>query len=450
MGYYDEEGENWREWIFDGRYDNRYKGVKRHGQGSDPEPIEHDEFPATEHDVYDENTQYHKSRKSRRRAGVILFMVFCIGAVLIGGSMLSGSGYFDFGSSIVFYHDIVIDIIDPCTVEQGANNECVTYDVRNTPEPTQTTPEVGSVPEDEPVILEPTDDAADAIKADTGRTRIGESPRLTLTFNLEDMPPNIPDRNLVETGIMRAFDIWESHNKGLEFIKTKERDADITVSWYEITPESHLGMATTIEGQYGGHIDIGLGKHDCNGMYVQHDQNSITNTMMHEIGHTLGIGHTYDKTHLMYGDDLIEAFDSIPYEIPIQIDGFYVGYNDLKKQYDELDIMITNFKERRDEIKSEYDKANAVYDRIKHAYEEIDMRRISLLEDIERSEGHVAQYHELVVELNRLKTEVNEAADIANNLASTWNRSGEGENKLIIRQNAIVNKMNCYPDIINE
>ena len=70
--------------------------------------------------------------------------------------------------------------------------------------------------------------------------------------------------------------------------------ADIHISWIRDFGGYHLGT------EISTHIQIGLGATNCDGDWQAFDSNTIKHTLWHEIGHSLGYGHSSDPKNVMY------------------------------------------------------------------------------------------------------------------------------------------------------
>ena len=229
-----------------------------------------------------------------------------------------------------------------------------------------------------------------------------------ITYAVESLP-DIPDEKIPRQAIKHAIQNWEENNPQLDF-QEAHTDADFQIIWREIeNPEyaglAHSGLVST------DLIEIGLGSVDCNGEYLQYDINALTNTIMHEIGHLLGLEHTRDETHLMYGLDKYTEieFDNHGFVVPELLDGFYVGYVGLENKVSELNSEIVLREKRYDELYVEFANLKSQYS------EDSDLEQIDLL---------------------RIEDELN---------AYVYET-----NALIVQHNKIIDLMSCYPNVIQD
>ena len=185
----------------------------------------------------------------------------------------------------------------------------------------------------------------------------------------------------------KAIETWESHNPNLKFIESE--NSNIEIKWQKYASSTHTGLATCNNVLFGilSHcvLDISIGAEDCNSNFVQNDENMVTNILMHEIGHALGLGHTSDENHLMYSTISPEIdFDTKGYVIPERFDELYVGQKllliqekEIQKQIELLDAEISGeqvlYDQYYDQYASyegktlppkEYEQAQQAYDRL--------------------------------------------------------------------------------------
>ena len=94
----DYDGEDWRGWVA-GKYDGRYEGTPRHNSRNLSDYQHHDE--------------YHHKRKGKRKVILgLVFLVISFCAISIIGSVIIGSdNYLDIELSMMFYYDIITEII---------------------------------------------------------------------------------------------------------------------------------------------------------------------------------------------------------------------------------------------------------------------------------------------------------------------------------------------------
>ena len=149
---------------------------------------------------------------------------------------------------------------------------------------------------------------------------------------------HITNQNLTDI-LDEAILVWETLNPGLKFEKTKS-NPDVVIRWGNL---QNLGIAicenecmrsNTID--YTVRLSIGL--ENCLGEFTYMSRDYIKNTTIHELGHTLGITHTWDRNNIMYGQVIydggyLKPVGFLEYNIPNSTNDYYEGeeeaWNDL-------------------------------------------------------------------------------------------------------------------------
>ena len=72
-------------------------------------------------------------------------------------------------------------------------------------------------------------------------------------------------------------------------------DADLTVDWVK-----DYGSHTIGQSIFKSHIKVGLGKENCQGDWQAFDATTVEKVLWHEIGHSMGYGHSSDPNNVMY------------------------------------------------------------------------------------------------------------------------------------------------------
>ena len=182
-------------------------------------------------------------------------------------------------------------------------------------------------------------------------------------YSFDDVP-SIPDKQIPIDALKKAIETWEASNPNLEFIQSE--NSNIEIKWQVYASSTHTGLATCSSVLYGilNHciLDISVGVEDCNGNFVQDDENMVANILMHEIGHALGLGHTSETGHLLYSTESPQiSFDTKGYVVPDRFKELYVGQKaivqqekEIRAELESLDIKISREQSQYDEYQKQY------------------------------------------------------------------------------------------------
>ncbi len=245
----------------------------------------------------------------------------------------------------------------------------------------------------------------------------------TITFLVDPIPIIAPNHDMIRNGIDIAFNEWNQNNPDLVFEETTNQDADIHVTWIHLISGDHRG-AGRIDCLANGErcdIIIGLEQLNCRKEYVQYDQGKIANILAHEVGHALGLLHTLDQDHLMYGEENVQDnFDTLGLGIPALQEENFIGRQPLETQFDSLS-------QQYEKLNSEYEKVYSEYETFLKEYD-LTPENVTNSDDTGESEILTLTVEESVEKIN---AKINALSSIAE------------------ESNLLADELNCYPDIEN-
>lgn len=225
----------------------------------------------------------------------------------------------------------------------------------------------------------------------------------TISYNNVPGDDYIP---MTELAIIDSVMMWNTANESVHFVIV-EYDPDVNISWRDHMPDSILGQHRTSlndEGDWEKHrIIIRLGSDDCNFDYQLFSYETLRHTIMHEMGHYLGLRHIDDRNHLMYSEDPFDvdsaqAYDDMNLVIP------YVEKPEIETALG-LDTQV-----RMDQIRKELEQVWLHGEELRNAYNNGD-------EDVTQQalNDNTVLHHELVRQINELEAMI-ACADVINNL----------------------------------
>jgi len=246
-----------------------------------------------------------------------------------------------------------------------------------------------------------------------------------ITFLVDPIPLRAPYPEIIRNGIDIAINEWDQNNPNLVFEETTIENADIHITWIYLVYGEHRGAGKLdcLALDEGCKMLIGLGELNCRKKYVQYDQGKIANILSHEIGHGLGLLHTLDKDHLLYGDDenTRENFDTLGLNIPTLQEENFVGRQPLDAQYDLLS-------KQHEELNSEYEQLYSQYETFLKEYD-LTPEMVANSDNTDESMILTQTVQESVEKIN--------AKIIA-------------KNSLAEEINLVTDELNCYPDVYDD
>ena len=242
--------------------------------------------------------------------------------------------------------------------------------------------------------------------------------------------PDVSNKSIPSVAMEKAINIWQAHNPKLKF--TKSANSDVRIMWMLEPEPDHVGLASC-KSDYRGRIihcvvDVAVGGTSCNGTYFQTRENGLTNVIMHELGHTLGIGHTLNEEHLMYSTESPQdPLDEMGYTVPDMLP-------DLSHTTDLMQIEI-------DKKLAEIDRRSTIIDREREDYEALVAEYEKVRNPSTPDEFKMSQ--ELHNRVDAWNDRINDLISDNNDLVDIVNMEIDERNSLVEEINAISNEKAC-------
>ena len=149
------------------------------------------------------------------------------------------------------------------------------------------------------------------------------------TISYNDIPL-YGDKLITENALMDSVSIWNDLNDHIYFVVV-ESNADVNISWVDKLDNNDLGVYIAFlnnNGEWYDHnISISLGTYGCDSTYHLYSYVSLRETIMHEMGHYLGLEHIDDMNHLMYSPESIDVYSTDTYDDMNYIIPQVINYN---------------------------------------------------------------------------------------------------------------------------
>lgn len=155
----------------------------------------------------------------------------------------------------------------------------------------------------------------------------------TIIIFVDQIPDDV-DFEVVSNGISVALDSWSIRNPEIIF-EYSEYNSQLKIVFTKINDDSHIQISDE------GIMEIPLGSYDCNGIWQQYSELTISDFVAHGIGHHIGLSHHTDESHLMYDkshNEITKQFDDLGLVIPpvSQKHITWIGWSDLESQLDQF------------------------------------------------------------------------------------------------------------------
>ena len=99
--------------------------------------------------------------------------------------------------------------------------------------------------------------------------------------------------------IARILSEWRPHGAIMKRVYSAN-EADLSISWIRDWGRKADGSHTLGQSIFKSHIKVGLGSTNCSDGWQAFDANTVKKVLWHEIGHSMGYGHSSDPNNVMY------------------------------------------------------------------------------------------------------------------------------------------------------
>jgi len=120
-----------------------------------------------------------------------------------------------------------------------------------------------------------------------------DNPKLDKYFlYIESIPASATN---IENTVLSAIKFWESRVDVKFEIVDSINDANLILKFVQELPDQYAGFVFN-----GKLVKIGLGNSNCYGNWNSFDEQTITLSLTHELGHVMGFKHSQDQNSIMY------------------------------------------------------------------------------------------------------------------------------------------------------
>ena len=124
-------------------------------------------------------------------------------------------------------------------------------------------------------------------------------------YHVADQPPSLPQDHM--STLQQSLDFWEAQKWSntadgkaakVKFTESNTRSgANVWITWVV----RNLGENVLGHAQVGkGVVEVALGGFGCDGSFQLYTVDTVRNVMTHELGHSLGLGHSNNENSVMY------------------------------------------------------------------------------------------------------------------------------------------------------
>lgn len=136
----------------------------------------------------------------------------------------------------------------------------------------------------------------------------------TLYFYIEPIPSSYYKVPGIHEGVDDIARSLEGNFYGIDVRRTyNENSADLIISWVKDFGSTKLGHAV-----FKTFVEVELGKNNCFGDWQPYNVSTVKKVMWHEIGHSLGYGHSNDPNNVMYYKTQSQFYKTVEHSFSLE------------------------------------------------------------------------------------------------------------------------------------
>ena len=122
--------------------------------------------------------------------------------------------------------------------------------------------------------------------------------------HVNEQPPGLPIDHV--STLEESFDVWEE----VEYDTTDDKKAIVTFDASSLRADANIWVTWVVrslgEGVLGhanlgkGVVEVAIGGYGCDGSFQLFDMDTVKEIMTHELGHSIGLGHSTNPEKIMY------------------------------------------------------------------------------------------------------------------------------------------------------
>ncbi len=250
----------------------------------------------------------------------------------------------------------------------------------------------------------------------------------------------------------QAAAMWNADNPGTVRLVGDVADGDVVIVLTDRIEGDTVGLYEhpSLPGRPAT-ITVETGRPWCDGTFRPYSGEMMADTIAHELGHHLGLGHVTDESHLMYGTRdppgvLPESFDDLGYDIPQAAEHLqFDAVTPILARMQASESQMAGLEEEMDGIVRSLDRMETEHGRLVERYEQLG-GRYERLAAAATGAGDHGQAESLYVQLGDLLERIRGVEAQMEEAAAGHDRLGDSYNDAVDSYNAAAAEYNCSVD----